>query len=199
MCFLRHVVKAPGIKCCCWRRFISPICSAIILSIIFGLVRTFMLRSQHSFRRAFWILPFFVMLTFFIITIFILQTNNKSLRCALLVSLLFLVFWKPATCPVVNMLGCCIHGHSSKGRPRPYMPGQPPLALHCRWGKKLEEGTMLWIAAVVGGGLGIVTLAGVMPFLRKRIIVAEAEADHRCAAGLGVLQCMENLNLLCLR
>ena len=76
-----YVVMAPCGKR--WRRrFISPICSAIILSIIFGLVRTFVLRSQHSFRRAFYVLPFFVMLTFFIIAIFILQTNNKSLRCA---------------------------------------------------------------------------------------------------------------------
>ena len=53
---------------------------------------------------------------------------------------------------------------------------------------------MLWIAAVVGGGLGIVTLAGVMPFLRKRIIAAEAEADHRCAAGSG-RWCTENHKL----
>ena len=74
--------------------------------------------------------------------------------------------------------------HTSEVFARPFMPGPSrALATLRRWGKKLEEGTMLWIAAVVGGGLGIVTLAGVMPFLRKRIIAAEAEADHRCAAG----------------
>ena len=44
---------------------------------------------------------------------------------------------------------------------------------------------MLWISAVVAAGFGIITLVGVMPFLRKRIIEAEAQADQRCAAGQG--------------
>lgn len=56
--------------------------SAIIVTILFGLVRTFVLRSQHSFKRAFYVLPVLVMLTFFVIVIFILQTNNKNQRCA---------------------------------------------------------------------------------------------------------------------
>ena len=70
-------------ECCCRRRFISPIVSAIIVTILFGLVRTFVLRSQHSFKRAFYVLPALVTLTFFVIVIFILQTNNKNQRCAL--------------------------------------------------------------------------------------------------------------------
>ena len=52
------------------------------MTILFGLVRTFVLRSQHSFKRAFYVLPVLVMLTFFVIVIFILQTNNKNQRCA---------------------------------------------------------------------------------------------------------------------
>ena len=56
---------------------------------------------------------------------------------------------------------------------------------------------MLWIAAVVGGGLGIFTLVAVMPFLRKRIVAAEADADHRCAAGVGSVRCTGFLLSLC--
>ena len=75
-------VEAPYLRSRCRCRFVSPICSAIVVTIIFGFVRTFVLRSQHSFKRAFYVLPFFVMLTFFVIVIFILQTNNKNQRCA---------------------------------------------------------------------------------------------------------------------
>jgi phosphate/sulfate permease len=35
--------------------FISPICSAIVVFILFGLIRTFVLRSEHSFTRAFYV------------------------------------------------------------------------------------------------------------------------------------------------
>ena len=45
-----------------------------------GLVRTFVLRSQHSFKRAFYVLPLLVTLTFFIVVVFIMQTNNKTGR-----------------------------------------------------------------------------------------------------------------------
>ena len=44
---------------------------------------------------------------------------------------------------------------------------------------------MLWISAVIAVGFGIITLVGIMPFLRKRIVEAEAQADARCAAFLG--------------
>ncbi len=37
--------------------FISPICSGIIVFILFGLLRTFVLRSPHSFTRAFYVRP----------------------------------------------------------------------------------------------------------------------------------------------
>ena len=35
--------------------FVSPICSGIIVFILFGLLRTFVLRSKHSFQRAFYV------------------------------------------------------------------------------------------------------------------------------------------------
>lgn len=40
---------------------------------------------------------------------------------------------------------------------------------------------MLWISAVIAVGFGIITLVGIMPFLRKRIVEAEAQSDARCA------------------
>ena len=45
---------------------------------------------------------------------------------------------------------------------------------------------MLWISAVIAFGFGIITLVGIMPFLRKRIVEAEAQADARCAAVSGL-------------
>ncbi len=80
----------------------SPLSAGIVVLILFGFIRTFILRSEHSFDRAFWVcismcthlfqtqfpefvlshqlLPVFAFLTFFVITVFIIQTgnNNKS-------------------------------------------------------------------------------------------------------------------------
>lgn len=141
----------------------------------------------------------------------ILQTNNKSLRrapqfpcqlwhardrpsCCHRHTVILLYAHSFGVSPAQPYLTCALVGsqhlwHHTHGAL------SAPWGLRCRWGKKLEEGTMLWVAAVVGGGLGIVTLAGVLPFLPKRIIAAEAEADRRCAAGSGPLQRMENLTL----
>ncbi|CAL8471759.1 g11301 [Coccomyxa elongata] len=104
--------------------FVSPICSGIIVFILFGLLRTFVLRSDHSFTRAFYVLPFCVALTFFVIVVFIIQTGNKNKT------------WTPA----------------------------------------LGEGTLLWVSAVIGVGMGVLCLCFLMPFLRKRVL--EWEAEH---------------------
>lgn len=57
---------------------ISPMLSGIIVSILYGLIRTFVLRSKHSFNRAFFLLPLLVALTFFVIVVFIIQTGVKN-------------------------------------------------------------------------------------------------------------------------
>ena len=36
---------------------VSPILSGIIVTILYGLIRTFVLRSKHSFKRAFYVSP----------------------------------------------------------------------------------------------------------------------------------------------
>ena len=36
---------------------VSPIMSLIVVSIIYGLIRTFVLRSPNSFKRAFYVRP----------------------------------------------------------------------------------------------------------------------------------------------
>ncbi|KAK9815735.1 hypothetical protein WJX72_008727 [[Myrmecia] bisecta] len=57
---------------------VSPVLSGIFAIILFGFVRTFVLRARQSFQRALWLLPFLLGLTFFIITVFIIQTGNKN-------------------------------------------------------------------------------------------------------------------------
>ncbi|KAK9830393.1 hypothetical protein WJX72_011509 [[Myrmecia] bisecta] len=57
---------------------VSPLVSGIFAIILFGLIRTFVLRSHHSFIRALWILPFLMGLTFFVVTVFVIQTGNKN-------------------------------------------------------------------------------------------------------------------------
>ncbi|CAK0780225.1 hypothetical protein CVIRNUC_004976 [Coccomyxa viridis] len=106
--------------------FVSPICSAIIVFILFGLLRTFVLRSKHSFQRAFYVLPFCVAVTFFVIIVFIIQTGNKNKT------------WKP----------------------------------------ELPERKLLWVSAVIGGGIGILCLFTLMPYLRKRVLAWEAEQNR---------------------
>ena len=36
---------------------VSPVLSGIIVAILYGLIRTFVLRSKHSFTRAFYVSP----------------------------------------------------------------------------------------------------------------------------------------------
>ena len=46
------------------------------------------------------------------------------------------------------------------------------------WSPALSEGTLLWVSAVIGVGMGLLCLAFVMPFLRKRVIAWEAENNR---------------------
>lgn len=57
---------------------ISPIMCGLITVILFGTIRQFVLRSEHSFARAFYVLPFMVFGTAWLITSFIIQTGAKN-------------------------------------------------------------------------------------------------------------------------
>lgn len=57
---------------------VSPLSAGLFVFVLFGLLRTFVLRSPHSFTRAFYIFPVLVLLTFFVVTFFIIQTGNKN-------------------------------------------------------------------------------------------------------------------------
>ncbi|KAL3158523.1 hypothetical protein ABBQ38_010750 [Trebouxia sp. C0009 RCD-2024] len=58
---------------------VSPFLAAICVIILYGLIlRPFVLRSQHSFVRAFYVIPALVGVTFFVIVYFIIQTGNKN-------------------------------------------------------------------------------------------------------------------------
>lgn len=46
------------------------------------------------------------------------------------------------------------------------------------WKPALSEPTLLWVSAVVGVGMGLLCLAFLMPFLRKRVIAWEAENNR---------------------
>jgi sodium-dependent phosphate transporter len=43
----------------------SPLLSAALSAALFAMLRSLVLRSEHSYKRAFFVLPFFVFLTFF--------------------------------------------------------------------------------------------------------------------------------------
>lgn len=45
---------------------VSPILSGIIVAIMYGLIRTFVLRSKHSFTRAFYVSPSRLILHFLV-------------------------------------------------------------------------------------------------------------------------------------
>eukprot|EP00897_Mesotaenium_endlicherianum_P007314 jgi/Mesen1/6610/ME000034S06060 len=57
---------------------VSPVASGICVLISYGFLRTFVLRSEHSFKRAQFVLPVCVALTFFVVIIFTIQTGNKN-------------------------------------------------------------------------------------------------------------------------
>ena len=52
---LRYVVFCPGFVPVVLSWIVSPILSGIIVAIMYGLIRTFVLRSKHSFTRAFYV------------------------------------------------------------------------------------------------------------------------------------------------
>jgi sodium-dependent phosphate transporter len=48
----------------------SPILSAVSAFLLFGAIRTFVLRSENAYKRSMVLLPVFVFLTFFVVTWF---------------------------------------------------------------------------------------------------------------------------------
>jgi sodium-dependent phosphate transporter len=58
--------------------FISPILAGIFVFLLFGLLRLFVLRSEHSFQRSLWVLPLCVGLLTFVLSVFIAQTYYKN-------------------------------------------------------------------------------------------------------------------------
>jgi len=57
----------------------SPILSGICVVILYGMIlRPLVLRSQHAFKRATYVIPMLVGVTFFVIVYFIIQTGNKN-------------------------------------------------------------------------------------------------------------------------
>jgi sodium-dependent phosphate transporter len=50
----------------------SPILAAVAAFCLFGLIRTFILRSDNAYRRSLVLLPVFVFVTFFTVTWFII-------------------------------------------------------------------------------------------------------------------------------
>ena len=51
--------------------FFAPCATATVSACLFLVIRTFVLRSKHSFERSFWLLPIFVFLTMFICIYFV--------------------------------------------------------------------------------------------------------------------------------
>ena len=46
------------------------------------------------------------------------------------------------------------------------------------WKPELPERKLLWVSAVIGGGIGIICLFTLMPYLRKRVLAWEAEQNR---------------------
>jgi solute carrier family 20 (sodium-dependent phosphate transporter) len=61
---------------CSW--FIAPLLSGIVVAILYVILRTFVLRSKHSFALAFWLLPLFTAALFGLIVGFIIQVGGKN-------------------------------------------------------------------------------------------------------------------------
>lgn len=47
------------------------------------------------------------------------------------------------------------------------------------WKPELPERKLLWVSAVIGGGIGILCLFTLMPYLRKRVLAWEAEQNRQ--------------------
>jgi len=57
---------------------VSPVAAGICVLILYGLLRTFVLRAKRSFDIACMVLPFLIGLTFFVVVTFIIQVGNKN-------------------------------------------------------------------------------------------------------------------------
>lgn len=58
--------------------FVSPVCSGIVVCVVFFFLRTFVLRSKHSFTLSFWLLPIFMGCICGLICGFIIQVGSKN-------------------------------------------------------------------------------------------------------------------------
>ncbi|GAQ90943.1 hypothetical protein KFL_007050040, partial [Klebsormidium nitens] len=104
---------------------VSPLSSGVLVAILFFLLRTFVLRSPHSFIRAFYLFPVLVVATFFVVVMFIIQTGNKN----------------------------------------------------SSW-EKVSDSKSVWVSAVVAAGMGVLTVAVIMPFLYKAVHAADSERER---------------------
>jgi phosphate/sulfate permease len=50
----------------------SPILAAVAAFLLFGIIRTFVLRHENAYKRSLVVLPLFVFVTFFVVTWFII-------------------------------------------------------------------------------------------------------------------------------
>jgi phosphate/sulfate permease len=48
----------------------APLLAALASFLLFGLIRTFILRHENAHQRSMWLLPVFVFITFFVVTWF---------------------------------------------------------------------------------------------------------------------------------
>lgn len=58
------------LQCLSW--LFSPILAAVAAFVLFGLIRTFILRSDNAYKRSLVLLPVFVFITFYVVTFFII-------------------------------------------------------------------------------------------------------------------------------
>lgn len=47
------------------------------------------------------------------------------------------------------------------------------------WKPELPEGRLLWVSALIGGGIGVICLFTLMPYLRKRVLAWEAKQNRQ--------------------
>jgi sodium-dependent phosphate transporter len=58
--------------------FLSPLLAGLITLVLFVLIRSIVLRRANSTKIAFWVLPFLMVLTFFINLFFILVSHSAA-------------------------------------------------------------------------------------------------------------------------
>lgn len=82
----------------------SPILAAVSAFLLFGAIRTFILRSDNAFKRSIVLLPLFVFVTFFTVTYFIIARYAQPPCSAW-------GFQKPTGCSLYSLK--IYHGHQA--------------------------------------------------------------------------------------